>query len=125
MLFKSTSRNKCCGLLAQAAPTLPRSFWADRKGVTSVEYALLASVLAVVFLMGETTVSTALKNSFSTVWQSLEQATAPHANNPDACYQISQENTARQDGKLLYAGAIRCGMPQMPECLPRTARQLP
>jgi len=24
-----------------------------------------------------------------------------------------------------YTGAIRCGMPQMPECLPRTARWLP
>jgi len=100
MLLKLTSRNKCCGLLAQAASTLPRSLWADRRGVTSVEYALLASVLAVVFLMGETTVSTALKNSFSTVSQSLGQAAAPYANNPDACRQISQENIARQDGRF-------------------------
>jgi len=100
MLFKSMSKNKCCGLLAQAASTLPRTLWADRSGVTSVEYALLASVLTVVFLMGETTVSTALKNSFSTVSQSLGLAAAPYANNPDACRQIVQENIARQDGKL-------------------------
>lgn len=72
MIFKPTSRFRCCRVAAQATFKLPRVLWADRKGVTSVEYALLASVLAVAVLTGGVTVSTVLQNSFSEVSQSLQ-----------------------------------------------------
>ncbi len=71
MPFKPMFKAGCCGSLAEAAPKLPRSLWADQGGVTSVEYALLASLLALALLTGGATVGTALKDTFSAVSQSL------------------------------------------------------
>ena len=76
MPFKPTFQAGCCGSLAQAAPKLPRSLWADRRGQAFVQYALLASVLAAAFLVAKPTVSTALQNALSTM-SLLERALAP------------------------------------------------
>ena len=100
MLFKPMFKAGCCGLAAQAAPKLPRGLWADRGGVTSVEYALIASLLALAVLIGQTTVSTALQNAFSTVSQSLEQATVPYAPSPDACRQARKERSRIPTARL-------------------------
>ena len=125
MLFKPMSRTESCETLAQAASELPRILWVDRKGVTSMEYALLASALAATVLAGGATVSTALQKSFSAVSQSLGQAAGLYANSQGACSQTTHESSAQQDGKSGYAGAMACRMPQMPECLPITVRKLP
>lgn len=93
---------KYCGFLAQAAPKLSRDLWADGKGVTSLEYALLTSVLAVAVLTGGATVSAALQKSFSAVSQSLGSTIALYANSPDACRPIVQESVARQDGRSAH-----------------------
>ena len=76
MTFGSLFQVRCRRLLAQAAPKLPHSLWADRGGQAFLQYALLASVLAAVFLMGKPTVSMALQNARSTM-SLLEQAIAP------------------------------------------------
>lgn len=125
MLFKPMFRIKSYEALAQAVSKLPRSLWADRKGVTSMECALLASAVAAATLAGGAMAGTALQKSFSAVSQSLGQAVGPHASSQGACSQTAQESSAQQDGEPGYAGAMTCRMPQMPECLPRTVRQLP
>jgi len=125
MTFKPMSKTESCKTLAQAASELPRSLWADRKGVTSMECALLASVLAATVLAGGAMVGTALQKSFSAVAQSFGQAARPHASSQGACSQTAQENGAQQDGEPGHAGAVACRMPRTPECLPRTVRQLP
>ena len=125
MLYKPMSRTENCETLAQAASELTRNLWADRKGVTSMEYALIASALAATVLAGGATVSTALQRSFSAVSQSLGQAAGLYANSQGACRQSAHESSAQQDGKSGYTGAMTCRMPQMPECLPITVRQLP
>ncbi len=99
-MFEPMFKVRCCELPAQAAPKLSRSLRADRGGVTSVEYALLASLLALAVLIGQTTVSTALQNAFSTVSQSLEQATVPYPPSPDACRQAAQGKIAHPDRTL-------------------------
>jgi len=71
MPFKPMFKAGCCGSLAEAAPKLLRSLWVDRGGATSLEYALLASFLALAVLTGGATVSTALQDAFSAVSQSL------------------------------------------------------
>ena len=125
MLFKPMSRTESCETPAQAAFKLPRSLWADRKGVASMEYALLASALAATVLAGGAMVGTALQKSFSAMSQSLGQAAELHANSQDACSQTAQESSAQQDEEPGYARAMACRMPRTPECLPRTVRQLP
>ncbi len=99
MPFKPMFKAGCCGSLAEAAPKLPRSLWADQGGVTSVEYALLASLLALAVLTGGATIGTALQDTFSAVSQSLGQATTHHAHSPDACRQAAQGNIALHDSK--------------------------
>ncbi len=99
MPFKPMFKAGCCGSLAEAAPKLLRSLWVDRGGVTSLEYALLASFLALAVLTGGATVSTALQDTFSAVSQSLGQATTHHAHSPDACRQAAQGNIALHDSK--------------------------
>ena len=71
MPFKPMFKAGCCGSLSEATLKLPRSLWADRGGVTSVEYALLASLLALAVLTGGATVGTGLQGAFSAVSQSL------------------------------------------------------
>lgn len=100
MLFKLMFKAGCCGRLAQAVPKPYRGLWADRGGVTSVEYALLASLLALAVLTGGATAGTALQNAFSAASQSLEQATAHHAHGPGACLQAAHGNSAPHDCKL-------------------------
>lgn len=88
------------GLPAQAAPKPPRGLRADRGGVTSVEYALLASLLALAVLTGGTAAGTALQDAFSAAAQLLGQATARHAPGPDACRQDAQGKIEPHDRKL-------------------------
>ncbi len=79
MTFGPMFQARCCRLLAQASFKLPRSLWADRRGQTFVEYALLASVLAGGFLIAGSAVSKALQNALSTMSQMsqfLERALA-------------------------------------------------
>ncbi len=64
MLFKPMFKAGCCGRAVQAAPKPSRGLWADRGGVTSVEYALLASLLALAVLTGGATAGTALQKAF-------------------------------------------------------------
>ena len=65
-----------------------------------VEYTLLAFLLALAILTGGATAGTALQNAFSTVSQSLEQATVPYTPSPDACGQVAQGHIAHPDRKL-------------------------
>ena len=76
MTFGPTFQVRRCRLLAQAAPKSSRNLWADQAGRTFLQYALLASVVAVAFLMAKPTVSTALQNAHSTM-SLLERAIAP------------------------------------------------
>ena len=76
MTFGPTFQVRCCSLPVRAAPKLPQSLWADQGGRTFLQYALLASVVAVAFLMAKPTVSTALQNARSTM-SLLERAIAP------------------------------------------------
>ncbi len=100
MLFKPLLKAGCCGRAAQAAPKPSRGLWADRGGVTSVEYALLAFLLALAVLTGGAMAGTALQNAFSAASQSLEQAAAYHAHGPEACRQAAQGSIAPHDRKL-------------------------
>ena len=100
MPFKPMFKAGCCESSAEAAPKLLRSLWADRGGVTSVEFALLASLLALAVLTGGATVGTGLQGAFSAVSQSLGQATAHHAHEPDACRQAAQGDIALHDSKF-------------------------
>ncbi len=53
--------------LDQRASVTLRAVWADRRGVTSVEYALLGSFLAMAIFAGGSMVSSAVQDSFSNV----------------------------------------------------------
>ena len=99
MTFEPTLQAGRRGLPAQAAPKPPRSLRADRGGVTSVEYALLASLLALAVLMGGTAAGTALQDALAAATQPLGQAAARHAPGPDACRQAAQGETAPRDRK--------------------------
>ncbi len=76
MTFGPTFQVRHCRLLSQAAPKPSRDLWTDQGGRTFLQYALLASVVTVAFLMAKPTVSTALQNARSTM-SLLERAIAP------------------------------------------------
>ncbi len=99
-MFKPMFQAGCCRLLAQAVPKPSRGLWADRGGVASAEYALLASLLTLAVLTGGTAVGTALQSAFSVASHSLGQAAAHHAHGPDACRQAAQGDIAPHDRKL-------------------------
>lgn len=48
-----------------------RSLIADRKGVTALEYGLIAALIAVVIIAAVTTLGTSLSTTFSTIASAL------------------------------------------------------
>lgn len=54
-------------------PKLLKSFLADRKGATAVEYGLLLSLIAIGLLGGLSPFSNSLKNTLSTVANAIEK----------------------------------------------------
>ena len=55
----------------RATVNILRRFMVDESGATAIEYALIASLIAVAAITAMTTVGTALQNSFSNVSASL------------------------------------------------------
>ena len=51
-----------------------KNFWNDEKGVTAIEYALLAGLLAVVIIAGATTIGGGLTEVFGTISRQLKAA---------------------------------------------------
>jgi len=99
-MFEPMFQAWCRRLLAQTAHKPSRGLWADRGGVTSVEYALLASLLALAVLTGGTAAGATLRSAFSVASHSLGQAAAHQARGPDACRQAAQGDIAPHDRKL-------------------------
>ena len=67
----TTSSIRVREFLAKAALTPPVGLWTDRRGMISIEYALLLSVVITSIFMGGLTVHKTVQSSFSTALQTL------------------------------------------------------
>jgi pilus assembly protein Flp/PilA len=66
-----------------ASIRLIRSFWSNRKGVTAVEYGLIAALVAAVIIGAATTMGSNLSGLFTTLGTSISTAnTAATAGEP-------------------------------------------
>jgi pilus assembly protein Flp/PilA len=59
------TRNSLAGALPMA--NLAKRFWADEKGATAIEYALIASFVSMMVIAGSKSIGTNLATTFSTV----------------------------------------------------------
>ena len=49
-----------------------RAFWADRTGATSIEYGLIAALIAIVIITGVSAIGTKLSTKFTTLSSNLK-----------------------------------------------------
>ena len=49
-----------------------RAFWADQTGATSIEYGLIAALIAIVIITGVSAIGTKLSTKFTTISSNLK-----------------------------------------------------
>ena len=79
-MWSRSLQAKQCNRDARACPNRPRGLWTDRRATSSVQYAVIASLIALVVIPGVTAVGEALQSTFTIIPQALasvvEQAPA-------------------------------------------------
>jgi pilus assembly protein Flp/PilA len=59
-----------------------KQFHRDRRGVTAIEYSLIAALIGLVIIVGATTIGTTLNTTFASISTSLTAASADEPEDP-------------------------------------------
>ena len=89
-----------CRAADRACPKRLRVLWTDRRAVASLEYAIIASLIALAVVPGVSLASATLQSAFTTVAQTLKSVSEQAPKRQWTCSSVSREATGDRVGDI-------------------------